>query len=177
MGGLLFGYDWVVIGGAKPFYEVFFSITGIPSLQGWAMSSALVGCVAGAMMAGGMADKYGRKWLLIIAAFLFVVPAYDGTGAADSFNYFIFYRILGGIGIGLALIYALMGSIYYFHLTGLPVLVMVVMAIAVYAMSLAPITWVILSEIFPNRVRGRPCPWLPYRYGSPPLFLRLPSPF
>lgn len=45
-GGLLFGYDWVVIGGAKPFYEAYFSITD-PAQSGWAMSSALVGCVLG----------------------------------------------------------------------------------------------------------------------------------
>ena len=42
MGGFLFGYDWVVIGGAKPFYELYFEINALPSLQGWAMSSALV---------------------------------------------------------------------------------------------------------------------------------------
>jgi hypothetical protein len=43
LGGLLFGYDWVVIGGAKPFYELYFGISNSPALQGWAMSSALVG--------------------------------------------------------------------------------------------------------------------------------------
>lgn len=101
MGGLLFGYDWVVIGGAKPFYEVFFDISTIPSLQGWAMSSALIGCVFGAMLAGTLADKYGRKWLLIASAVLFIVSAY-GTGATDSFINFIIFRIIGGIGIGLA---------------------------------------------------------------------------
>jgi SP family sugar porter-like MFS transporter len=55
---------------------------------------------------------------------------------------------------GLAAMYAIMGGMYYFHLQGLPLLVLVVMAIACYSMSLAPVTWVILSEIFPNRVRG-----------------------
>lgn len=101
LGGLLFGYDWVVIGGAKPFYELYFQITDSPSLQGWAISSALVGCVSGAVLAGIMADIYGRKKLLILAAMLFTVSAY-GTGAANDFNYFIIYRILGGIGIGMA---------------------------------------------------------------------------
>lgn len=101
MGGLLFGYDWVVIGGAKPFYEVYFDITTIPSLQGWAMSSALVGCVFGAILAGGLSDKYGRKILLIVAAVLFIVSAY-GSGATNNFDSFIIYRIVGGIGIGLA---------------------------------------------------------------------------
>jgi SP family sugar porter-like MFS transporter len=55
---------------------------------------------------------------------------------------------------GLAAIYAIIGGMYYFHLQGLPLLVLVVMAIACYSMSLAPVTWVILSEIFPNRIRG-----------------------
>ncbi len=56
MGGLLFGYDWVVIGGAKPFYELFFSISESPVMQGVAMSTALVGCLIGAMVAGALAD-------------------------------------------------------------------------------------------------------------------------
>lgn len=101
MGGLLFGYDWVVIGGAKPFYEPFFQITQSPALQGWAMSSALVGCLLGAIVSGMFSDRFGRKRLLIFSAFLFIVSAV-GTGATSGFTSFIFYRILGGIGIGLA---------------------------------------------------------------------------
>ncbi|WP_223551657.1 sugar porter family MFS transporter [Aestuariivivens sp. NBU2969] len=101
MGGLLFGYDWVVIGGAKPFYEKFFDITNSPSLQGWAMSCALVGCLLGAIFSGLLSDKYGRKRLLILAAFLFVLSAI-GTGATSNFTLFIIYRVIGGVGIGLA---------------------------------------------------------------------------
>jgi len=56
--------------------------------------------------------------------------------------------------IGLGIIYAFLGTAYYMQLTGLPVLVLVILAIAIYAMSLAPITWVVLSEIFPNKIRG-----------------------
>ena len=55
---------------------------------------------------------------------------------------------------GLAAIFAVIGTMYFFHLEGLPLLIMVVTAIAIYAMSLAPVTWVVLSEIFPNRIRG-----------------------
>jgi len=101
LGGLLFGYDWVVIGGAKPFYEKFFNISQIPSLQGWAMSSALLGCIFGASISGIISEKYGRKKSLIISALLFTVSAI-GTGYASSFSFFIIYRLLGGMGIGLA---------------------------------------------------------------------------
>jgi SP family arabinose:H+ symporter-like MFS transporter len=101
MGGLLFGYDWVVIGGAKPFYEPFFGITGNPIFQGWAMSCALIGCLAGAVISGWLSDKFGRKKLLILAAGLFA-SASVGTGASTSFGTFVLFRILGGIGIGLA---------------------------------------------------------------------------
>ena len=101
MGGFLFGYDWVVIGGAKPFYELYFDINQLPSLQGWAMSSALVGCIFGAILSGAMADRYGRKIPLIFAALLFLISAF-GTGYVDNFTPFIIYRLIGGVGIGLA---------------------------------------------------------------------------
>lgn len=101
MGGLLFGYDWVVIGGAKPFYEQFFNIAQVAPLQGWAMSCALIGCLIGAILSGTFSDRFGRKRLLIFSAFLFAVSAI-GTGGTSNFDLFIFYRILGGIGIGLA---------------------------------------------------------------------------
>jgi SP family sugar porter-like MFS transporter len=101
MGGLLFGYDFVVIGGAKPFYEPFFGITGHAFLQGWAMSCALAGCLAGSVISGWLSDNLGRKKLLIFSAGLFVAASF-GTGAAGSFNLFVIFRILGGVGIGLA---------------------------------------------------------------------------
>ncbi len=101
MGGLLFGYDWVVIGGAKPFYEPFFGISGSPSMQGWAMSCALLGCLAGAVLSGWLSDRFGRKRLLILSAALFIISS-AGTGMSGNFHSFIAFRILGGIGIGLA---------------------------------------------------------------------------
>ena len=101
MGGLLFGYDWVVIGGAKPFYELYFDIADVPAMQGLAMSVALLGCLIGAMVAGMMADRYGRKPLLIISAFIFLSSAY-ATGAFSAFSWFLAARFLGGIGIGIA---------------------------------------------------------------------------
>ena len=101
LGGLLFGYDWVVIGGAKPFYEVFFNIANSPSMQGWVMGSAILGCLLGVMISGSMSDKYGRKPLLIVASILFTLAAV-GTGFANTVTIFIVWRIVGGIGIGIA---------------------------------------------------------------------------
>lgn len=99
-GGLLFGYDWVVIGGAKPFYEAYFHITD-PATSGWAMSSALVGCIVGAMVSGWLSDHFGRRLPLIIAAIAFTLSAV-GTALANDFDWFVFWRIVGGVGIGLA---------------------------------------------------------------------------
>jgi len=101
MGGLLFGYDWVVIGGAKPFYERYFDITSSATYQGFAMSSALFGCLIGAAISGYITDKYGRKIPLLFSAFLFIVTSL-GTGAFNSFTAFMIFRIFGGIGIGIA---------------------------------------------------------------------------
>ena len=101
MGGLLFGYDWVVIGGAKPFYELFFGIDQSPFMQGVAMTTALVGCLVGAMVAGAAADRYGRKPLLTTSAVLFTVSAI-ATGLFNDFTLFNIARFIGGIGIGVA---------------------------------------------------------------------------
>lgn len=101
MGGLLFGYDWVVIGGAKIFYEQFFGIAGDPAMQGLAMSIALAGCLIGALTSGMLADKLGRKPLLLLSALIFVLTAY-GTGAFSNFQYFLLARFGGGIAIGIA---------------------------------------------------------------------------
>jgi SP family sugar porter-like MFS transporter len=100
MGGLLFGYDWVVIGGAKPFYEKFFNLT-TPSQIGWAMSSALLGCLVGSLISGALSDRYGRKRLLILAGFLFTVTGIL-TALAPNFTIFVLNRLLGGVAIGLA---------------------------------------------------------------------------
>jgi MFS transporter, SP family, arabinose:H+ symporter len=100
MGGLLFGYDWVVVGGAKTFYQPYFGLD-TPALQGWGVSSALVGCLAGAMLSDIFSDRFGRKRLLIAAGFLFTVSAI-GTGLAWNFTWFNVFRIIGGVSIGLA---------------------------------------------------------------------------
>src|SRR5580704_4479940 len=100
MGGLLFGWDWVVIGGAKPFFQRYFELTSDTQI-GWANSCALIGCLFGALAAGALSDKFGRKRLLIAAALLFAVTSL-GNALAGSFAVFIAWRIFGGVAIGLA---------------------------------------------------------------------------
>lgn len=101
MGGLLFGYDWVVIGGAKPFYELYFDIVDNSTLQATAMSIALLGCLVGATTAGLLADRYGRKRLLTLAALVFFFSSL-GTGASRCMAGFVIARFVGGMAIGLA---------------------------------------------------------------------------
>jgi hypothetical protein len=100
MGGLLFGWDWVVIGGAKPFFERYFHLTSEAQI-GWANSCALIGCLAGALVAGVLSDKFGRKRLLLVAALLFALTSI-GNALAHNFTIFIAWRMLGGVAIGLA---------------------------------------------------------------------------
>ena len=100
LGGFLFGYDWVVIGGAKPFYEAYFGLHD-PAAIAWANSSALVGCFFGSLIAGRLSDRYGRRTGLAGAALLFAVSSLL-TGWSYSFSGFIAWRILGGVAIGLA---------------------------------------------------------------------------
>jgi sugar porter (SP) family MFS transporter len=100
LGGLLFGWDWVVIGGAKPFFERFFNLRD-PAAVGWANSCALVGCLAGALAAGAASERFGRRSLLALSALLFAVTSL-GNAFAQSFTVFIAWRIMGGVAIGLA---------------------------------------------------------------------------
>lgn len=100
LGGLLFGYDWVVIGGAKPFYERYFHLDS-PAIEGWAMSCALIGCLLGALSSGPLSNRFGRKRLLTLAALAFAVSSL-GTGFALHFDAFVAWRMTGGYAIGLA---------------------------------------------------------------------------
>jgi len=100
LGGLLFGYDWVVIGGAKHFYEAYFRIDS-DWLIGWANSCALLGCLAGSLLAGWLSDRFGRRRMLIGSAVVFAASSVF-TGWAFSLTAFIVWRVVGGIAIGLA---------------------------------------------------------------------------
>jgi sugar porter (SP) family MFS transporter len=100
LGGLLFGYDWVVIGGAKPFFEKYFHLEN-EFLSGWANSCAILGCLIGSLLSGAMSDFFGRKKLLIGSAVLFAVSSVL-TGWSITFSWFVVWRIFGGVAIGMA---------------------------------------------------------------------------
>jgi MFS family permease len=141
LGGLLFGYDWVVIGGAAKFYEAFFRLADIStfaagvSLPGRLWASLLspvgwvLGCLLGALGSGFLSDRHGRKPLLLFGAAA-LTTIYAAIGIC-------FQQKAGGASVPNGLFLSLVLS-----------------AIASYAMSLAPVTWVVIAEIFPTRIRG-----------------------
>ncbi|MGL4393225.1 MAG: sugar porter family MFS transporter [Fusobacteriaceae bacterium] len=99
LGGFLFGYDTAVISGAVDFIQKYFNLS--PLLVGWAVSSALVGCVFGSVIAAKLNEKYGRKKIMIVGAVCFAVSAYY-SAVPTNFSVFVWARLLGGIGVGLA---------------------------------------------------------------------------
>ncbi len=119
LGGLLFGYDTAVISGAVTSIDAYFidplglSETARSSLSGWTISSALLGCIIGAMVAGWVSTALGRRGGLMIAGLMFLLgsigsawPEFGfgpiGQMGPDALRQFIFYRILGGVGVGIA---------------------------------------------------------------------------
>jgi MFS transporter, SP family, arabinose:H+ symporter len=99
IGGLLFGYDTAVIAGAIGFLEIKFQLS--PAMTGLAASSAIWGCVIGALGAGYVSDKFGRKNILIVTAVLFAVSAI-GSAVPRNLEEFVIARLIGGIGVGAA---------------------------------------------------------------------------
>lgn len=99
LGGLLFGYDTAVISGAIGFLKTKFDLT--PAMQGWAASSAIIGCIFGAMGAGWASDRFGRKKALIWTAILFGISAV-GAAVPQNLTQFAIFRFIGGLGIGAA---------------------------------------------------------------------------
>ena len=97
IGGLLFGFDTAVINGALPFFSSHFTLDG--AMQGWAVSSGLIGCVIGAIFIGKLSDIFGSRTMLKFLAVFFIITAV-GTGLAPNFSVFIIARIIGGIAIG-----------------------------------------------------------------------------
>jgi len=103
LGGLLFGYDTGVINGTQFYFSKYFELTG--ALKGFIVSSALLGALVGAAGAGLLSKEIGRKSSLIISAVLFAISAW-GSGLPgflpESISLMVFFRMLGGIAIGIA---------------------------------------------------------------------------
>lgn len=99
LGGLLFGYDTAVISGTLSMVKTQFALNAV--MEGWYVSSALLGCVIGVSFAGWLSDQYGRKKVLLLAATLFTISAL-GCALIDSFSTLVVYRLLGGMGVGIA---------------------------------------------------------------------------
>ncbi len=99
IGGFMFGYDSGVINGTVEGLETTFRSGSIGT--GFNVASLLIGCAVGAFIAGRLADRIGRRNVMLIAAFLFIVSAI-GTGAAGSSLVFVASRFLGGLAVGAA---------------------------------------------------------------------------
>ncbi len=97
LGGLLFGFDTAVINGAMPFFTDHFKLS--EAMQGWAVSSALIGCIIGALFIGKPGDVFGRRRMLRFLALLFLASAL-GTGLAPNLSWFVFFRFIGGLAVG-----------------------------------------------------------------------------
>ena len=103
LGGLLFGFDTAVISGTFGFVEKQFGLTKFET--GWFGSSALVGCIVGAAVAGWLSDRFGRKLMLLVSSALFFISALYSAIPA-SFEILIWARIIGGVGVGMASVVA-----------------------------------------------------------------------
>lgn len=99
LGGFLFGYDTAVISGTIGFVKSKFALDAV--MEGWFVSSALVGCIAGVSFAGELSDRVGRKKALIASGFLFSLSAL-GCAISASHTQLIVFRLLGGVGVGVA---------------------------------------------------------------------------
>lgn len=99
LGGLLFGFDTAIISGTIPYITSYFALNEY--MLGWAVSSILIGCAVGALVAGKGADRYGRRFMLICCAILFAVSGI-GAGLSNQLWLFILFRFIGGLGVGAA---------------------------------------------------------------------------
>src|SRR4051812_43666390 len=99
LGGYLFGFDFAVIAGALPFLREQFALT--PVMEGFLTGTLALGCIVGCLVAGNVADRYGRKPGLLVAALIFALSAL-GMAFSTSLTLFLIMRFAAGIGVGMA---------------------------------------------------------------------------
>ncbi len=99
LGGFLFGFDTAVISGTISFVKSQYSMG--PLMEGWYVSSALLGCIAGVAISGKLGNRLGRKKVMLLSAILFAISAIGCAFAPDAFMLIVF-RLAGGVGIGVA---------------------------------------------------------------------------
>ncbi len=99
MGGFLFGYETVVIAGTIGLVKTQFSLSTF--MEGWFVSSGLVGCMVGVVIAGGVSDGIGRKKVMILSGLLLTIASIGCAFAPDTF-WLVTFRITGGVGVGIA---------------------------------------------------------------------------
>ncbi len=97
IGGFLFGYDTAVINGANSYLKEHLSLT--PTQEGLAGASAILGCIPGAMFAGSLSDRFGRRKMLFLCAALYAVSGLL-SAVPRTFDQFLWARIISGLGIG-----------------------------------------------------------------------------
>jgi SP family arabinose:H+ symporter-like MFS transporter len=99
IGGLLFGFDTAVISGTISFVKTQFALTA--SQEGWFVSSGLLGCIIGVILTSFLSDRLGRKKVMILSGFMFLLSGF-GCAFAPGFNLLVSARLVGGIGVGMA---------------------------------------------------------------------------
>lgn len=117
LGGFLFGFDTAVISGALSPLIRYFSLESQPLLQGWLVSSVVLGCVIGAALSGYFADKLGRKYMLVWAGFFFLISSV-GAAMAEAFYFFIAFRLVAGLAVGIA---AMVAPLYIAEISPAPI--------------------------------------------------------
>ena len=102
-GGVLFGFDTAVISGTISFVKSQYQLSS--AAEGWFVSSGLLGCVLGVVLAGAMTDRFGRRFVLIASAIMFLLCSF-GCAFAPTFDLLVLSRALGGVGVGMASVVA-----------------------------------------------------------------------
>ncbi|MDQ6901385.1 MAG: MFS transporter, partial [Bacteroidota bacterium] len=99
LGGLLFGFDTAVIAGTLSALKSYFTLSD--AAIGLVVAAASIGCIPGALFSGSLADRFGRKNMMLTTAVFYIIAAI-GSGIAGSFTQLVIYRFIGGIAIGMA---------------------------------------------------------------------------